>query len=95
LVKAIGLQLSGRYIFGHHLEELLVSQRVVYLFVLVRVLLQRYRFQLSRVGRYAVSIPSSPIPNKCDIRPDLRLIVRVVHGAAFPRGVVEVEGGEP
>jgi hypothetical protein len=39
LVKASGLQLSGRYVFGHHLEELFVSQRVVYLFVLVRILL--------------------------------------------------------
>jgi hypothetical protein len=39
LVKAICLQLSGRYVFGHYLEEPLVSQRVVYLFVLGRILL--------------------------------------------------------
>jgi hypothetical protein len=39
LVKATCLQLSGRYVFGHHLEELIVTQRVVYLFVLVRELL--------------------------------------------------------
>ena len=46
LVKAICLQLSGRYIFCHYFEEILVGQRVVYLFVLGRILLKIDRFQL-------------------------------------------------